>query len=409
MRFTVAFLLLAFIAGAVYGAENTPQFFVERIDVRNTRRASPAIIRAETRLHEGQTYTEADFREASYNVARLPFVLRAEYSLEKGSRRDAYIFVITVIETKPLFFDVDIHGFFGKHTSTEEGDLVVGGRMFAGSRGVFHAAVGSLRPIGGGGGTDVRTIQAGYTQYDILGSRAFANIDVTRTFTGFNSSARPDVSVLFGVPITGIQTLSLNVGTSKEVVESYFLLGQRLRIVGTTRAASLTWSYNTTNSPFFPTRGETLDAALAQTRTTFDGLPVDPSGSSSNRLSSGSLTAAKYWELSELDSISGRVQGQLTGGHYAQSSAQAGNLTRTSRGDLESVTVDFSHSLFDEKTTRAIGDSRIDVSAAIARSANRFTPGFPGSGNSQTQRTLGASWARRTAWGLFRFGATYAW
>lgn len=58
--------------------------------------------------------------------------------------------------------------------------------MFAGSRGVFHAAVGSshffendLANVNGG---DPRTLQAGYTQYDIFGSRAFATISLARQF-----------------------------------------------------------------------------------------------------------------------------------------------------------------------------------------------------------------------------------
>lgn len=85
MRRNAIVIILLFVVRALAAAEESPRFFIERIDVRNTCHASPAIIRAETRLHEGQTYSEADLREASYRVARLPFVLDAQYSLEKGA------------------------------------------------------------------------------------------------------------------------------------------------------------------------------------------------------------------------------------------------------------------------------------------------------------------------------------
>ncbi len=85
MRRIAAIIILMFTAGALLAADGSPQFFIERIDVRNTRRASPDIIRAETRLIVGRTYSESDLRDASYRVARLPFVLMLSTRWRRGA------------------------------------------------------------------------------------------------------------------------------------------------------------------------------------------------------------------------------------------------------------------------------------------------------------------------------------
>jgi outer membrane protein assembly factor BamA len=60
------------------------RFLIERIDVRKLVHASADVIRAESRLHEGESYAEADLRAASDRVRRLPFMLDAAFSLERG-------------------------------------------------------------------------------------------------------------------------------------------------------------------------------------------------------------------------------------------------------------------------------------------------------------------------------------
>src|SRR5947207_6781228 len=96
--------LFLLVSQAAAGANDAPRFFIERIDVRNLRFASTAIIRAELRLPAGHEYTEDELRRASDRINRLPFVLDSEFSLEKGSARGAYVLVIKVTETKPLFY-----------------------------------------------------------------------------------------------------------------------------------------------------------------------------------------------------------------------------------------------------------------------------------------------------------------
>src|SRR5512140_482774 len=310
MRHIATVMALLFVAAAAF-ADDSPRFLIERIDVRNTHHASPAIIRAEARLNEGQSYTEADLREASYRVARLPFVLDAQYALEKGSRRDAYVFVITVSETKPLFFDVELNGALGPGFHGGDSELVVGGRLFAGSRGVFHGAAGTVNPAGDNSDGGVRTLQVGYTQYDIFGTRAFANIDISRAFTNFYSPRSPDITLLLGIPLGGSHTLTGTLGRSEGGWGTRSVTGAFIRATSRTMRAGLNWSYNTTDSPFFPTRGELVTIGAVRSHTNVSGNIPDPSEKFTSAAADAS--AAKYWQLSDRNSVSARLTG-----HYEE-------------------------------------------------------------------------------------------
>src|ERR1051326_2114978 len=102
-RILIAVTLLA----ALDGVAQPASFFIERIEVRNATRVSPQVVIAESLLHEGTTVTEGELRAASQRLARLPFLLSADFTLEKGSSRDKDVLVIKVVETKPFFFLLD--------------------------------------------------------------------------------------------------------------------------------------------------------------------------------------------------------------------------------------------------------------------------------------------------------------
>src|SRR5690349_3991146 len=88
-------------------AQAQERFLIERIDVRHLVHASADVIRAESRLREGQSYDESELRDANNRIKRLPFILDASFRLERGSVRDAYVLVVTVNETKPFFYLFD--------------------------------------------------------------------------------------------------------------------------------------------------------------------------------------------------------------------------------------------------------------------------------------------------------------
>src|SRR5438105_4164036 len=99
---TAAFLI--FLALPAFAQE---RFLIERIDVQHLVHASADVIRAESRLREGERYDESELRDANNRIKRLPFVLDAAFKLERGSVRDAYVLVVTVNETKPFFYLFD--------------------------------------------------------------------------------------------------------------------------------------------------------------------------------------------------------------------------------------------------------------------------------------------------------------
>ena len=76
---SIALLLLA--APPAQALEEPARFLIERITVEGPKEAAANIVRAETLLREGGTYTEAELRQAIYRVQRLPFVLDASFSL----------------------------------------------------------------------------------------------------------------------------------------------------------------------------------------------------------------------------------------------------------------------------------------------------------------------------------------
>src|SRR6185436_10640572 len=93
-------------------AAEEPRFFIERIEVRNARRVTPDVVIAESRLRAGHEYSEAELRDASTRLERLPFLLSVDFALEKGSERGHHVLVLTINETKPFFFFLDARPFF---------------------------------------------------------------------------------------------------------------------------------------------------------------------------------------------------------------------------------------------------------------------------------------------------------
>src|SRR5689334_4971821 len=91
------FIALTFVATAAIAQP----VLIEKIDV-NSDRAKPNIIRAETRLAAGHSYTTEQLDQALYRVRRLPFVVDATYTLRPGTTPDARVLIISVVE-QPMF------------------------------------------------------------------------------------------------------------------------------------------------------------------------------------------------------------------------------------------------------------------------------------------------------------------
>jgi hypothetical protein len=418
---TRAFLILILIALPLFADDGAtaPNFFIEKIEVRDANRVSADVVVAESRLREGQEYSEAELRDASARLMRLPFLLSAEFSLEKGSERGRYVLVVTINETKPFFYALDLRPIFTTDHRVEpdysdrigvaDSAATLGMRWFVGRRGALHIALISS-DYGGDFARDYAAVAVGYTQYDLFGTRAFATLNLKRVITEGDSGVSPQLVV--GVPLTGNQTLTL------ELDETRF--GDTVQYVGSEpfdrsrgqRIVGVTWSYNTTNKPFLPTRGTLLTVRPRfswSDSATYRFIVIDPTQNPPvfevrgdtvhSEAREVTVKAVRYFELDDRNSVSAGIEGALT--HFRTESAVTGlhgdHVTRAV------IVGGYSYSLWDAARTRN-GDSRLELNLRIGTRDIQYADFYRAE-----QQQLTASWVRRSSWGVLRLGAGYAW
>lgn len=397
-----------------------PRFHIESIDVRNTRRVSRDVIIAESLLREGNEYTEAELSDASARLNRLPFLLSAEFSLEKGTERGRHVLVVTVEETKPFFYrldlrpvieDEDYRGFTepADSISASENEAFVGYRWFVGRRGVVHAGLqyqNDQRDYT----TDYGAWAVGYTHYDLFGSRAFATLNLKWTDGG----GRITPQVVVGMPLTTNQTLTAAYDDVRIEGDVRTFSGVTFDDSEAQRVASLTWSYNTTNQPYLPTRGTRVSVTpLVAWRDdaflTYDwsevGEPPEVGKVVVHRRSAGlDVSASRFWELTGRSSVSLR--------------ADAGWAKTRDTGEPVADTFDSRYALaqggyawsFWDRALQRDGDHRLEFTAQVA---TRTREGLQRRGlftrDEATDATVTAAWVRRSSWGIVRLGLGWAW
>jgi hypothetical protein len=273
------------------------RFLIETIAVEGMKEAPANIVRAETLLNQGGTYTEDQLRQAVYRVHRLPFVLDASFALRKGSQRGAYELVIEVQPARWFFFDHWIRAFrFDEPLDLEDSlrtdatmrssfDLggLAGARLFVGRSGVLFGALDSEDGA-----------QIGFTKYDlfhrgILASAGYSRtvccvrevlplaLDPTFTSWAFDSSRK--ISLGLALPLGGPQSVQLSLSERRGDASSRrnVLVDPHAQIpVIFTEDGELAygraeakWVYDTSDDPLLPTRGLSVSAGLEAAR--FDG------------------------------------------------------------------------------------------------------------------------------------------
>ena len=385
-----ATLLLLLCLAVPLRAEETARFLIERIDVRHLTHVSPDVIKAESRIHEGQTVTEAELRDADSRIKRLPFVLDAAFSLERGSVRDAYVLVITVSETRPLFYLLELVPFARARNAVREVDnaALIGGRLFAGG-GAFHIAlIGSQnrRPFG----IDYYSaVQAGYTRYGLFGGRAFASLTINRSIPpSERGSALP--GGVIGVALAPNETLTIS-------YNAFDLRGVESR--RTERHFESRIAYDTTNQPFFPTNGSLLSVTPLLAWIDVSALTGSSFATHDSAVGLESR-AERYWPLDDRLSFAAMSEGGVVHlSHYGR----APNTSGHSAEYYGSGTVRLSRTLGD---VNAPGESlrRLELSLRVASKEQIYVPARR---DSATQ--LSVTWVRRDAWGVLRFGLGYSW
>ncbi len=305
-------LLAVLLAGVLRGQpaeEPRPRFLVDSIRVTGLRYASERVIVAETRLQPGRAYTEAELHAGAARAARLPFVVRIDLRLERGESRGAYQLLIDVVEAKPLFL-----GGTWRTGGDADDDLesaTVGGRTFVGRSGVLHAAVSA----GSGGAAE-----AGYTQYDLFGTGAFAAamLEYRRDVTTGESDISPDAFIdsldasdhitlrlVAGVPIRGNHALRASWTREPAVQRGSDLFGDDPFELTHISTAELSYIYDSTDDPLFPMSGLSVVGTAAQrSGPILLRRPNQPVLRTDYERPSFLLDARKHWRLTPRQSVS---------------------------------------------------------------------------------------------------------
>jgi hypothetical protein len=401
------------------------RFFIERIEVRNNHRVSANLVKAESLLREGAEYSESELSAAASRLSRLPFLLSADFTLEKGTDRGRHVLVITVAETKPFFFLLNLAPTLWDESRravdydldpvSESKDGALGFRWFVGGRGIVHVGVDARRDRQALT-ADYSMVAIGYTQYDLFGTRAFATLNLR---VPFESNAEKLISpqIVVGVPLTTRQTLTLDYQDTYLSRDTITILGVDFSHQYSERLISLSWTYNTTNEPFVPTRGTLLRIAPLYTMEdragyshvfVFPPVPEPPIATAQHVNGYGLDAAAmRYWELSERNSVSAGV---LAGWSDIDDEVHPQSV----RGPLrwrpayQIVRAGFSHSLWGDASRP--GDSRVELDARVITRQRNVSEGkelFGVTPSNEKNFEVAGSWVRRSSWGMLRLGVGY--
>jgi hypothetical protein len=332
-----------------WSQEEPARFLIERITVAGTKEAAANIVRSETLLRAGESYSEGQLRQAIYRVHRLPFVLDASFALRKGSRRGAYELVIDVRPARWFFYDLWFRAFafdqpldlgtetFRGYRSSASVGTVAGARRFVGRSGVLFAALDSEEGI-----------QAGFTQYDLLNRGILASAGISRnqccltevlplaldpTFSAWTFDTSLKLSLGLSIPLSGPQSVQITAserrgehGSRNEV-----LVGPGLRESPRSgrgdelsyRRAEAKWVWDTSDDPVFPTRGLSVSAGLEASRFAARDLdltlnPLSPEPTISHYPSHrseqvvGALSVIRHWALTTRQTVS--LMGRISAG-----------------------------------------------------------------------------------------------
>lgn len=389
----IAIVLLAATLVAAQESEPQPRFFIESVSVEGVRWASERAIVAETRLEAEREYSEPELRDAAARAARLPFVLRVEPRIEKGTRRGAYRLVLAVTETKPLFFGGT---YLDEHDRPDVRQFTGGARRFIGRSGMLHGAATTL--------FDNELFELGYTQYDLFGSGVFvaATVEYGADIPEapghvYDASLheRLTTQVVAGVPLRGNHALRATFLSAPVTVISETPLAEQgpnefLRLERA-NSAELSWIYDSTDDPFFATRG-TRGVVAAGRRNLPFVVPLDPPLRSNHRHLWLAADLRRVWSLAPRHTLS----------------AQAGHAyLRRDFGpqgfyDVEqspSFGATYAYSVFGPDRPSRFGDLRLE--AGLVHERSQFHDDFGDSDSSAvTAARVGVLF--RSEWGVVR-------
>ncbi|CAM2007356.1 hypothetical protein [Acanthopleuribacter pedis] len=269
-------------------------FPIVAIRVSGNRLAGDQLIIKESGLKTSRAYSEKQLQLALRRVQRLPFVLSAEISLERGDSYGTFAVRFAVEENKALFFHYDrleisrpdppplVSPEDLASSTLAEGDLATAvveeddlNRLNLGARwfiGRFAFVYGSTALSSEEGSFDLargKPVDVGFSHYNLFGSGLFLNLNVqfsqTADFENFDPWTRgqvqvrldrdPTVSVNAALPLGGRHFLTFS---GNYLDEQQVHLGENLfvdRIDLQRLVLEAGWLSEAVNDAVFPSRG----------------------------------------------------------------------------------------------------------------------------------------------------------
>jgi hypothetical protein len=438
----IAILFVLLAGGIPAWSEEPARFLIEKITVEGPKQAAANIVRAETLLRAGESYTEDELRQAVYRVHRLPFVLDASFSLRKGSRRGAYELLIEVAPARWFFYDAWVRAFAFEQPlvlgdETFQGDRssvalvgIAGARLFVGRSGVVFAAVDSREGA-----------QVGFTQYDLFHRGILASAGISRdaccvtevlplgldpTFSSWSFNDTVRFSLGLAIPLSGPQSIQLAAserrgdhGTEEEVLERRGVLGSLRSMSGDSlsyRRAEAKWVWDTSDDPVVPTRGLSVSAGLEASRFAARDLVlyvVDPvtletlSRSSASSLRSeqvvGAVSVIRHWPLTPRQTVS--MQGRISAGRSRVETLDPQGDVSNGHADTwgGSVGVDHAVTLRRSRVAGSLDDLRLESGVEVGAEtvSPRVTP------SPLRRLAVHTGLVFRNAWGRARITVSY--
>jgi hemolysin activation/secretion protein len=373
-----------------------PRFLLESIVVEGAGRdAVRDIVTAESLLQSGREYSEQEIREAVYRIKRLPFVLDADFSLRKGGERGSYQLVITVEETRRFFYSADLGGVYDgeqRHIRPGEdridwgGGSTVGGRWFMGSQGLLFGSIQGFDSVG------PVAAQVGYTRYNLFGRGGFATVALANDISDESSGENYQGSFALGMPIAGNHSLraDLNWYRSKDKFANQSYQSD-------SRLLQLSWIYDTTDDPLFPTSGTRLSASAGYSEFEQKADNIFATERSKSEGHDFGISGRRHWALTNRQSVSAELSGSW-------GEAESLFAEETSRQWSTGATLGHSMDLWGVEKTERIGDLRWETSLDVTSSHDDY-PSFLRSSRIDGRLTTGLAF--RNAWGLLRLTFSY--
>lgn len=402
-----------------------PHFLIESIRIDGLERAGPDLLLAESRLEAGNTYSEAELARAVDRIDRLPFILAAELTLERGSIRGAYSLVVTVREAEKWFFGAE------GQLSRFDQNLVID-PPFADDRDWNATGTAGLRFYLGSSAVafvaadDREGLKAGITHYDLFGERITATVAVSRqvccrtqvlplaldpSFSVYNlGDSTNRLSLGFAIPLAATQSLRLDASLLESdlgVSRSLFPGDDVVSYQGdlTQRRVALRWVFDTTDDFLLPSTGLTIAAGLEHQAFELEGVVVAPGLSAVDRRRDRLalvFDGRQVFRLTSRSTLVGSAQAAL--GRADDRVTRPGELIDANAFEV-AAGLRHSYDLLGPQHSVAWGDLRFEVAGELGW--ERVSSGFAGP-SPILRATLSTGVVWRNAWGVFRVGFAYS-